>query len=97
MALIPSANQRGIEIIEEIKRLGFPNRKNLKKLEALFQKLQEFSPLLKPVNRTSIQDIGKVMKKITSTLEVEKEISVNLYTIFFAKLVILEMNLYGSS
>lgn len=91
---LPPLHKQAIAIVEQLQKLGFPNKMSIQNMEALVQKLHDLSPHLEQVHQLSIKQIDVIIQKIKSVLKNEEEVPVRMYSSLYAQLVILDANLY---
>lgn len=94
---VPAQNpeqNKAIAIVEELVTLGLPNKKSIRAMEVELEKLKDLSPHLEHINQISIKEIDLLIQKFKKFLVKEKEIPLEWYNTFNAKLEILKTNLY---
>lgn len=92
----PSPKERGLQIIEQIKRIGFPNKGNIDALKKLISELSSLVPYFKPDDKIVTDQLEKTLHKIEAMLKEEGDIPIRLYTILNKSLIVLETALRAS-
>ncbi len=89
-------NAKALKIVEELEKIGFPNRGSIQKMVSLADQLLLLQPDFKPAEQLSIKQIDQALQKIKSLLKKDEKIPVPFYTALYAQLIIFKENLISS-
>lgn len=92
----PSPKEQAFKILEQIQRLGFPNKDNIETLKKLSNDLVTLMPHFNAANQTAIQQLNEAIDKIEILLKEDHEIPIHMYTAFNKPLIILKTTLHIS-
>lgn len=91
-----SPKERGLQIIEQMERMGFPNAGNIDALKKLVSELATLAPHFKPDDKIEIDHLDNTVQKIEAKLKKEADIPIKLYATLNRSLIVLKTALHAS-